>query len=102
VIFRLLCYRTLLPGQSSRKLRISPLHHLLEVLQNFHGSCARCIPLRQVILYGKSKFDLWILSDEDSEFPTSKSSQLSETASSASEDSHAEPDGTFASQFSRY
>jgi hypothetical protein len=43
------------------------------------------------------KFDLWILSDEDSEFPTSKSSQLSETASSASEDSHAEPDGTFAS-----
>lgn len=30
--------------------------------------------------------------DEDSEFPTSKSSQLSETASSASEDSHAEPD----------
>jgi hypothetical protein len=41
---------------------------------------------------------LWILSDEDSEFPTSKSSQLSETASSASEESsHAEPDGTFAS-----
>ena len=49
-------------------------------------------------MHDKSKFDLWILPDEDSELPSSKSSQLPETASSVSEEgSHAEPDGTFTS-----
>lgn len=52
---KILCCRTLLPGQGSRKLQISRLHHPLEVLQNFHGSCAKCIPCRPAPCHIKSQ-----------------------------------------------